>query len=148
MDGVCFLDWQLARFVSPVFDLHHIIFTATDKPLRDKEYRNLMDHYYHTLTKTIKMLSSDPEIFSRAEFDDHLTKFGPFAVIVAVFVTLASLADSENVADLDEFSESIGNDENVDIIQKFKDSTQLKYARRMRDVVGDLYDLKYFIKSN
>lgn len=141
MDGVCFLDWQLARFASPVLDLYDIIFTATDKPLRDKEYKNLLDCYHQTFTKTIKILGSDPEIFTRRHFDEHLKKFAPWAIINSVVMTIITFAEAKDVADMDDVSTRLSNDENASWVKEFDEATKLRYTKRMQDHVADIYGL-------
>lgn len=144
---MCFLDWQISRFVSPVIDLHHIIFTSTDKPLRDKEYKRLLDHYHLTLTRSIEKLGSDSNVFSRHDFDEHLRKFGSFAVIASIFNAPISMADSKDIPDLDNFSECLENDEKAVLVQDFGEATQLVYSKRVRDLVGDMYELGFCVKA-
>lgn len=101
VNDIRFLDWQVSRFASPVHDLHHLIFTSTDKSLRDREYKNLLDHYYHTLTGSIKDMGSDTDLFCRQRFDEQLDKFGPWAIIISVFTMLFIFADADNLFDSD-----------------------------------------------
>lgn len=141
------MDWQISRFASPVFDIHEIIFTATEKPLRDREYKKLMNHYYLTLTEAIKKMGGDAAAFKRCDFDDHLRKFGPWAVIVSLYKTVVALASSKDIPDLDDLSESMGKDGNNSLVKTFDEDVLLIYSKRARELVGDLYDLGYYAKS-
>lgn len=147
-DGVCFLDWQLVRFGSPVIDLYNIIFTSTDKALRDKEYKSLLDHYHHTLTKSIEKLGSSPDLFTRRDFDEQLKKFATWAVFISVHMLPVALADSRDIPDMDDYSANADNDKRADIVPEFDEATQLIYSKRVRGFVGDTYDLGYYLKDN
>lgn len=138
------MDWQLTRFTSPVIDLHHIIFTSTDKALRDKEYQNILDHYYSTLTRAIKRLGSPADLFSRRDFDEHLRRFGVWPMTVSMFMLLITLADSEDVPDLDELCERLDSQEKSELVTKFSAETQIVYTKRVRDLVNDMYNLKLY----
>lgn len=142
-DGVCLLDWQLARFGTPVIDLFYLIFTATDKPLRDEEYNNLMDHYHHVVTEAIMKMGSSPDLFTRHDFDEQLNKLAPWMLFIAVHMLPVILADSKDVPDMDDYSENVGNDKRADIVPEFKEAAQLIYSERVRDLVGDTYDLSH-----
>lgn len=145
MDDICFLDWQTSRFVSPVFDFYHIISTSTDKTLRDKEYKNLLNHYYLTLSSSIKMLGSDTNLFSRSDFDEHLKKFGSWAVIISVFSLFIQFADPESMADMDDLSERLKNNSELGV--KLNEATKNEYTERMQYLVGDFYDWGLYVKS-
>lgn len=46
----CFIDWQIARYASPVLDIVHFLFNCTTKQMRDKHYDNLLKIYHETLS--------------------------------------------------------------------------------------------------
>lgn len=58
---VLMLDFQLARCVSPVLDLCFLIYSCTDKTLRDHHFDDLLKYYHQEVSRTVKVLDSDPE---------------------------------------------------------------------------------------
>lgn len=46
----CFIDWQLARYASPVCDIVYFIFNCTTKEMRDLYYDTLLILYHETLS--------------------------------------------------------------------------------------------------
>lgn len=147
LSDVCFLDWQMARFGSPVLDLYHIIFTSTDQALRAKEYHNLLHHYHRTLTRAIKRLGSPADLFSRRDFDEHLQKFGSYAVMFAMIMTLLVLADSADLVDLDALCDNGPQDQKAQFVNELSPHAQVVYNQRIRDLVSDMYDLGLYAKK-
>lgn len=82
---VCFLDFQLCRYASPVLDLSYFIFTSTKAELRNQHLSTLYRVYYESLVETLKTLGSDPEqIFSWTVFQQHLKRFGGYGFIMTM----------------------------------------------------------------
>lgn len=83
--SVCFLDFQLCRYASPVLDLSYFLFTSTNAALRNEHLPNLYRVYYESLAATIKTLGSDPEtLFSWTTFQQHLKRFGGYGFIMTM----------------------------------------------------------------
>lgn len=135
----------MSRYGSPVLDLHHILFTSTDKELRDKEYENLLKQYHTVLSATINKLGSDANtLYPYKIFANDLRKFGRFAFVISVLMIQIVLAKSEDIPNIDELSKRVvSNEGSVDIVSGFDEETQLVYNKRINDVVGDLIDLEY-----
>lgn len=142
------VDWQLARFGSPVLDLHYNLFCVSDKKLRDKEYQNLMKHYHQSLSDIVRKLGSDPDkLFPFGEFQESLKKFGKFAFVMAPILTQIMLADPKDVPDLDEMSVAMSNEgEDVEFVRGFDEATQLHYNERISDLMSDLIEYGYYWK--
>lgn len=47
------LDWQIARYASPVTDIVYYIFSCTTKPLRDKYYDHMLQTYHTSLSEML-----------------------------------------------------------------------------------------------
>lgn len=107
-----------------------------------------MDHYHHTFTQAIKKLGSDPDLFTRRDFAEQLKKFGPWAVIGSVNLTVFTLANNSSIRDVNEFCEMVRNGEETSLFLGFDEATNLIYSQRMRDNICDMYDLGYYVKSN
>lgn len=148
MKDVVLLDWQLCSFRSPVVDVFHIIFSSTDKPFRDAEYRSLLEHYYEKLSDTIIKLGSDPQkLFTHENFQQQLKQFSKFIFALGPLLTQFMVVDPENIANLDEATKSIANsEEGADFITGFSEKTQEEYDQRINGLFTDLVELGYYWK--
>lgn len=126
------LDWATIGYVSPAYDLIHNIFNSTDKPLRDKEYNNLIAIYYESLSQTIKLLDSDPEkLFTFENLKEELKRYGNFALIVTpLFILSAQIKLNESNTDETGMSEN----------------NQLEYDRRINGLLEDVINMGYYRK--
>lgn len=133
-------NWRDSERLSSIYS---ISFSPRPRPtLRDEEYNNLMD-YHHAVTEAIVKLGSSPDLFTRHDFDEQLNKFAPWMLFIAVHMLPVILADSKDVPDMDNYSENVGNDKRADIVPEFKEAAQLIHSERVRDLVGDTYDLSH-----
>lgn len=51
---ICLLDWQIARYSSPILDIVYYMFICTKKELRDMHYDNFLKTYHESLTIHIR----------------------------------------------------------------------------------------------
>lgn len=119
--------------------------TSTDRDFRQKEYQNVMDHYYRTLAQSIRRLGSDPDkLFSYADFQSELKKFGNFALLMGTMMTEMMLIDPNDIPDIDGLSEEVATvDKNLDV---FKPSVErdCQYDRRINDLFNDFIEMGYY----
>lgn len=54
LESVCFIDWQVMRYSSPVLDLMYFIFCCTTRELRGRNYTVYLKTYHDSLTEFIK----------------------------------------------------------------------------------------------
>lgn len=151
VDDVRFVDWQTIRYVSPAIDLINHIFAATDKPLRDAEYMNLLRHYHDSLSQMMQKLGSDPhKLFSFDNLLGEMKRYGTYSFITLPITLSVCMADSSQIANLDEvYSEDTdGKRNNKDLITGISDDNQIEYETRLNDAIGDLVDLGYFKELN
>lgn len=146
-DDIRFLDWQITRYVSPATDILYNLFTSTDKPLRDREYENLIRLYYASFSKTIRLLGSDPEeLFTFDDLKKELKKCGNFALLMGPIVLHTIQADSSQIADLDERAEKSAKGETIELITGLSERGQLEYERRLNELFVDIVRLDYYHK--
>lgn len=91
-------------------------------------------------------MGSDPDLFRRSDFDEHLKKFGLWTVYISIETFPLLFAESGDVSNMDDFCENLNKDDQSDLIHEFDAATQLIYAKRIKDLVGDMYDLRYHAK--
>lgn len=135
---MCLLDWQMSRVSSPVIDLSYFFMTSTLADLREQHLNDFLKSYYDSLTKSIKLLGSDPDqLYPFEQFQQQLIKFGKYGLLLAPSILKIMCADPKNVRSLDEFSESFkatGNKDNTDVAA-YNQEAILAYKER----IGDLY---------
>lgn len=144
------MDWQVIRYVSPAIDLLYNIFTSTDKALRDREYDNILKCYYDSLSKTVKLLGSDPdELFTFENLKDDLKRCGNYALIMAPCLLQISLAESSEISNLDEmFDKAADGEATLDIITGLSENGQQEFDRRIGEVFEDVVRLGYYRQVN
>lgn len=126
------------------------IFTTTDKAFRDKEYDNLIHLYYQSLSKTIKLLGSNPEkLFSFNDLQNELKNCGEYTLILTPVVIQVSQADPSDLTDLDDLCDNLAdgaNSKKIDFTGDLSEKSQLVYERRINDLVEDIVRLGYLQK--
>lgn len=144
------MDWQVIRYVSPAIDLLYNIFTSTDKALRDREYDNILKCYYDSLSKTVKLLGSNPdELFTFENLKDDLKRCGNYALIMAPCLLQISLAESSEISNLDEmFDKAADGEATLDIITGLSENGQQEFDRRIGEVFEDVVRLGYYRQVN
>lgn len=145
LKDVCFIDWQVTRFASPVIDWHHCIFGCTSATFRRANYQQLMQHYHSTLSTHIRGLGSDPEaLFTFDDFQDQLKKFGKYAFVLAPVVVQHNFTVADNIPEFDEMIKKMSTEE-FDLVKKaFDDKTQKEYIQGENDLLEDLVQLGYW----
>lgn len=142
---VCFIDWQLSRYGSPVLDLHYLISTSTDRDFRQKEYQSLMEHYYRTLSQSIRRLGSNPDkLFSYDDFHNELKKFGNFVLLMGTMMTEMMLIDPKDIPDIDDSAEEVASvDKNLNVFA-YNEQRDREYDRRINDLFDDFVGMGYY----
>lgn len=134
------MDWQLTRYCSPAFDLLYNIFSGTDKKLRDEHFDTLLETYYSMLSSTVRKLGSDPEkLFKFDDLHSELRRFGEFALLTGPVLIKVRLADAENMQNIDDYTERVGNGESTDLFEKFEGRLKSIYSEQVNDVISDLF---------
>lgn len=123
MGDVRFLDWQINGYTSPVIDIMYLVFSASDRQLRAAYYDSVLRSYYDSLERMITALGSDPkELFTFADLQDELKRYGAFAFLVTPMLLQVSLLTTDD-----------GDQELANAM----------FAERYNDVVTDLIKLGY-----
>lgn len=145
MKDLCFIDWQINRYASPVLDLLYNIFTSTDKDFRQKEYHILIAHYHRTLSVQIRRLGSDPDtLYPWTVLQQHLEKFGKYAFFLSPLVVSMLVADAKDIPDRKNEAEQNEYEDRVFEIKYSDEASEQKYTRRITDVYTDLVELGYW----
>lgn len=144
LESVCFVDFQLSRYGPPVLDLLYNIFGGTDAHFRKQNYEKLLDTYYASLSRTIRLLGSDPDkLYTFENLKSQLRKYSEFALVFGPMLHQLRVAQGCNVTNLDDFAERIERGEDVDLIIDFDGETKSTYATLVNDLVTDLFNYGY-----
>lgn len=150
MQGVAeeirFLDWQILHYGSPAIDLLYNIFTSTDRALREKEYTNLIRLYYESLSKTVKLLGSDPDkLFTYDDLLAELKRCGVYALLMAPLLLQILQANSNEISNMDEVFDKVANGESkIELVTTLSSKGQSEYDRRLNEVFEDVIAMGYY----
>lgn len=156
-----FLDWQIARYATPVTDVVYYIFCCTTKLLRDQYYDDMLQTYHTSLSEMLTRymnlkrirfsysltlisllfhrLGSDPaKLFPFDALQDQLRQFGKYGLIMFTLMVPMLTSTADSIPDLDEIAESLQH--NSDTVFKPDEAVCHK---RMRDVIVDMDRLGY-----
>ncbi|KOB77867.1 putative Juvenile hormone-inducible protein [Operophtera brumata] len=82
---VCFIDFQVMRFSSPLTDILHFLFLCTDSAFRTAYFDDLMIDYYDSLKAFLNAYSIDiNSVYTKEDFDDDCKTFLPFGFLLAM----------------------------------------------------------------
>lgn len=145
-EDIRFLDFQIIFYGSPAIDIFYNIFSSTDKTLRDKEYTNLIELYYESLSKTVKLLGSDPgELFTFEDLLSELKRFGVYALLMSPMLLQVSLAHSNEISNMDEMFDRVAEGESkINLVTGLSSEGQSEYHRRLNEVFEDVIQLGYY----
>lgn len=105
VDDVRFVDFQLARFSSPVLDLQYFLCTSTNDEIRFRQRDRLLREYHAELRDTLEDLKLDPDQYTlqqlKEEFEDN-DVFGLLIVCTYLSAMLATPIDAPDFSELKE----------------------------------------------
>jgi thiamine kinase-like enzyme len=103
---VCFLDFQLSRLASPVYDLSYFLFTCLSED-DIPNFDEIVNVYYESLSEFLRKLGSDPDkMFPFEELQKQWKRFSLFGLTMLSSVIKVCLSDKDEVNDLAEVAES------------------------------------------
>ncbi|XP_035781283.1 uncharacterized protein LOC118460786 [Anopheles albimanus] len=128
---ICLLDWQMARYSSPVLDHVLFIYLCGERELRRDKFEPLVQTFYDSFSSTLRRLGGDPEqVLPRDELDKQVKQFGRLALVMGTYAL-------PNFAQLPEEirrnPEAHQNDERLQ-----------NYHKMMRELVEDTIEFDHF----
>lgn len=136
------IDFQIARFASPILDLAYFLFSSTTKELRDGHLDEVLRIYHSTLSDTVAKLDSDPErLFGYAEFRRQWTALGKYGALIAPMLLQVITAAAEDIPDMDRMAEERERELEEGKVSQPKlfvsERSEAAYQKRMGDVFRD-----------
>lgn len=134
-DDVRFLDWQIIRYGTLALDVLYIIFSSTDKALRDKEYHYLIALYHKSMSNMVKLLGSDPEkLCSLENLKNELKRYGYIVPMMTPMLIQMSQSDSSEMPTSDATSTETGAERGAQGTG-LSATGQLEYERRINELL-------------
>lgn len=142
------IDWQVARYGSPVLDLVYFIFICTDHAFRVKHFDELINIYHRTIKEFLDAMKCDiASQFPMTALLRQLKKFGKFGVVTSILLTPTIQSKSEDLMDMDVMAEKMQNGEMDPALQEqlmkmFSDHQALSNDK-IRDLILDAIQYGY-----
>lgn len=103
-----------------------------------------MNTYYESLSQIVRRLGSAPEkVFSFQDLQDEMRKFGEYAIICAPMILQFRLSSSEDVCDLDVYSDAVENGIDAVMFKDFDEQKQRLFVRLVNEIINDLIEYGY-----
>ncbi|XP_033227885.1 uncharacterized protein LOC117179846 [Belonocnema kinseyi] len=135
-DQICFVDFQMARYCPPAFDLLFFLYCTTSRQFR-KEHSTeiLFSQYYETLTECLKEAQIDlTAIFSWNDFIESMAESKLSCMIYGCSISSVCLLGPDASVQISKESLSMSKI----LCKEFRGNE--KYRERMLDSMLDLYD--------
>ncbi|XP_070494988.1 uncharacterized protein [Chironomus tepperi] len=143
-DSIVLLDWQIARYVSPVIDLCYFLFMCTDHNLRAKHYDEFLSIYHHSLSEMLARMGCDVMVlFPFTALLRQMKKFGRVAIVFAAMAIPMFVTKSEDLLDMDVAAEQLKDKDPAVLEEIMKQYAEIigknadKINERMRGVLHD-----------
>ncbi|KAJ9582655.1 hypothetical protein L9F63_023004, partial [Diploptera punctata] len=96
------IDFQLARYGSPINDLSFYIFSCTTQEFRCSHFKELMKVYYSSVSEFLQDLGSSPDdVFSHEAFEKEMLTYMKFGLGFSLESVPFSLMDESEASNLD-----------------------------------------------
>nr|XP_022909481.1 uncharacterized protein LOC111420665 [Onthophagus taurus] len=132
---ICFLDFQIINYNTPIHDFTHFFYTSSSKEDQDN-LEHYINMYYETLSDFIKKLGSDPEkTYPKSVFNAHWKKYCSNGINVAMFMIKMMTSESDEVPD---FAKTSEKESILDALSYEPKNTD--YKKRVRDIIVHFCD--------
>lgn len=101
LDGVKFVDFQLAGIFSPVYDLAYFLCTSTSPKVLKDQLDELLSVYYERFSDTLRKTGCDDSPFTRESFDEELAKQAQTGYLRCVLLIKLFTSDVPEAGDVD-----------------------------------------------
>lgn len=105
VDDVRLVDFQLARFSSPVLDLQYFLCTSTNDEVRFRQRDHLLSEYHAELRDTLEVLDLDPDQYTLEQLKEEFEEKEVFGLLVVCCTLWAMLASPSDVPDFSQMTE-------------------------------------------
>jgi thiamine kinase-like enzyme len=136
-----FIDFQLARYGPPAFDLAALVYINSTKELRSHHLDDILNIYSDTFEMELKKAQVDPSILSRLEILESFKEFHLIGLIEASLfghLTLLPPTMSSSILTSSEEYDKFMNQSRVEVCLKAFEEEY--YRERMTEVLTEIVD--------
>lgn len=127
---MCFIDFQLSRVASPIFDLSYYLYTCADRTIL-QNFDILLQVYHSSLTEFLEEFGICSEnLLTFKELKEQWKVYGQFGLVLCPMIVKLELCDSDEAVDLTEAAK----EGNLHSILNIKIKHYDLYEERIRDV--------------
>jgi len=105
VDDIRLVDFQMARFSSPVLDLQYFLCTSTNDEVRFRQRDHLLSEYHAEFRDTLDTLDLDPNQYTMEQLKEEFEEKEVFGLLVVCSTLWAMLARSSDVPDFSQMTE-------------------------------------------
>ena len=105
VDDIRLVDFQLARFSSPVLDLQYFLCTSTNDEVRFRQRDHLLSEYHAEFRDTLEVLDLDRDQYTLEQLKEEFEEKEMFGLLVVCSVLWAMLARSSDLPDFSQMTE-------------------------------------------
>lgn len=98
--GVKIVDFQLGVYDTGVNDLLFFLVSSANKDILDHKFDDMIDYYYHSFIKSLKMLQVDTEKFPKKRFDEIVKNCGPIKFNQCLMMAQVIQAPKDNTPEM------------------------------------------------
>lgn len=115
----------------PIWDLSYNLYSASSQNELNN-FKDLLNHYYSSLSDTLKALGSDPvKLFPASELIRQWKLYSSFGVILGLVTILLGVSDKVDTTDL----HGLGTDNFSQMVEKTNEKNNEKVSKRTIDVL-------------
>lgn len=142
MDSIL-VDFQLARYASPVTDLSYFFYMSTDRKFLDEHYDRLIYMYYVTLSAILRQCNLKvEEIYPKSVFEKHLSTYAVYGLVEALISMKIITAAPEEAIKMTELRYLHPDD-----LCQYELENQCLYIERVNGVVDHFFARKYSLSG-
>lgn len=105
VDDIRLVDFQLARFSSPVLDLQYFLCTSTNDEVRFRQRDHLLSEYHAEFRNTLEVLDLDPNQYTLEQLKEEFEATEVFGLLVVCSTLWVMLAGPSDVPDFSQMTE-------------------------------------------
>lgn len=141
---VILVDYQLARYASPVTDISYFLYMSTDGDFLSENYERALDIYYGTLSAVLRQCGLDVnDIYPKSVFNEHLNTHSVFGLIEALVSMKIITAPYEEAIKMMEIKYQTLNDG----LCYSEKRDQCLFTERVNGVVDDFFSRNYSLAA-
>jgi hypothetical protein len=135
---VAILDWQIAKYFSPICDLSYFLFACISKEDID-DLDEILKVYHKSLTSYLNKMGTDSSVYPLDTFLADWKKYCKYGVTMSSMLFKICATDKDEVVDIAQMAES---GQNIEDTFSYDVKDKASFKNRAKHVV------KYVVENN